>query len=206
MTAIARYLPLFKLRICWLITLSALVGLAAAPEAFSLEKAAFLALATMAAAAAAIALNHYFDMDIDRVMKRTRARPLEEGCTPAAALVSAGALLALSKISDFKGKPLVLSFVYTSCTHTCGTLTASLKEAFATTPMCPWSSGLTEGYLKGFTQAGLKAASWQRPSRIHATRSTKVTGRGQTDFWGFLHTSAIPMTRRPALTSSILYF
>lgn len=34
------------------------------------------------------------------------------------------------KISDFKGKPLVLSFVYTSCAHTCGTLTASLKQAF----------------------------------------------------------------------------
>lgn len=96
MTTIARYLPLFKLRICWLITLSALVGLAAAPEAFSLEKAAFLAIATMAAAAAASALNHYFDMDIDRVMKRTRARPLEEGCTPFAALVSAAALLVLS--------------------------------------------------------------------------------------------------------------
>ena len=96
MTAIAKYLPLFKLRICWLITLSALVGLAAAPEAFSLEKAAFLALATMAAAAAASALNHYFDMDIDRVMKRTRKRPLEEGCTPFAAIISAGALLALS--------------------------------------------------------------------------------------------------------------
>lgn len=96
MTAIAKYVPLFKLRICWLITVSALVGLAAAPGAFSLEKAAFLALATMAAAAAASALNHYFDMDIDRVMKRTRSRPLEEGCTPFAALASAGLLLALS--------------------------------------------------------------------------------------------------------------
>lgn len=95
MTAIARYVPLFKLRICWLITLSALVGLLSAPS-FSLEKAVFLSLATMAAAAAASALNHYFDMDIDRVMKRTRRRPMEEGCTPAAALASAFALLVLS--------------------------------------------------------------------------------------------------------------
>ncbi|CAG1064798.1 heme o synthase [uncultured bacterium] len=95
MTAIAKYVPLFKLRICWLITVSALVGLAAAPG-FSLEKAAFLSVATMAAAAAASALNHYFDMDIDRLMKRTRRRPMEEGCTPFAALASAAGLLALS--------------------------------------------------------------------------------------------------------------
>lgn len=33
-------------------------------------------------------------------------------------------------LSQLYGKPLVLSFVYTSCTHTCGTLTASLKKAF----------------------------------------------------------------------------
>ncbi len=95
MTAIAKYVPLFKLRICWLITVSALVGLAAAPG-FSLEKAAFLSIATMAAAAAASALNHYFDMDIDRLMKRTRRRPMEEGCTPFAALASAAGLLAVS--------------------------------------------------------------------------------------------------------------
>lgn len=96
MILVARYLPLFKLRICWLITVSALVGLMSAPGVFSFEKAAFLALATMAAAAAASAMNHYFDMDIDRVMERTRSRPLEEGCTPFVALASAGLLLALS--------------------------------------------------------------------------------------------------------------
>jgi protoheme IX farnesyltransferase len=95
MTAIAKYVPLFKLRICWLITVSALVGLSAA-HGFSLEKAVFLSVATMAAAAAASALNHYFDMDIDRLMKRTRRRPMEEGCTSFAALASAAVLLALS--------------------------------------------------------------------------------------------------------------
>lgn len=34
------------------------------------------------------------------------------------------------KLSEFRGRPLVLSFVYSTCTHTCGTLTASLREAF----------------------------------------------------------------------------
>lgn len=33
-------------------------------------------------------------------------------------------------LGELYGKPLVLSFIYTSCTHTCGTLTASLKRAF----------------------------------------------------------------------------
>lgn len=94
--AAARYLPLFKLRICSLITVSALAGLLLSPGAFPPGRAAFLALATLAAAAAASALNHYFDRDIDRVMQRTRSRPLEQGCSPRVALVSAAALLALS--------------------------------------------------------------------------------------------------------------
>lgn len=33
-------------------------------------------------------------------------------------------------MSAFHGKPLVLSFVYSSCAHTCGTLTESLRDAF----------------------------------------------------------------------------
>jgi len=98
MAAIAMYLPLFKLRICYLITASALVGLLSSPGAFPVGRAAFLALATLAAAAAASALNHYFDRDIDRVMRRTRSRPLEQGCSPFAALVFAASLLLLSVV------------------------------------------------------------------------------------------------------------
>ncbi len=33
-------------------------------------------------------------------------------------------------LSELYGKPLVLSFIYTTCEHTCGTLTASLRKAF----------------------------------------------------------------------------
>src|SRR3972149_10908667 len=35
-------------------------------------------------------------------------------------------------LSELYGRPVVLSFIYTSCTHTCGTLTASLRKAFET--------------------------------------------------------------------------
>lgn len=50
------------------------------------------------------------------------------------------------KISDFKGKPLVLSFVYTSCAHTCGTLTESLKAAFEGQGLGEKFAALTVGF------------------------------------------------------------
>ncbi len=77
---VAKYLPLFKLRICSLITFSAIVGLiATSSEGLSFGKMAFLVAATMLAAASASAFNHYFDSDIDAVMARTRKRPLPSG-------------------------------------------------------------------------------------------------------------------------------
>lgn len=50
------------------------------------------------------------------------------------------------KIGDFKGKPLVVSFVYTSCSHTCGTLTASLKQAFEGQGLGAKFNALTVGF------------------------------------------------------------
>ncbi|HEY4707302.1 MAG TPA: heme o synthase [Thermodesulfobacteriota bacterium] len=96
MALIAKYLPLFKLRICWLITLSAVVGLAAAPSSAAPMTIAFLALATLTSSAAASALNHYFDRDIDAVMKRTSGRPLAGGSSPLVAPIAAIVLLAVS--------------------------------------------------------------------------------------------------------------
>lgn len=77
---IKEYLPLFKLRICSLITVSAIVGLVATQTGgVSLSKLFFLIVATMLASMAASAFNHYFDSDIDSVMKRTKRRPLPSG-------------------------------------------------------------------------------------------------------------------------------
>lgn len=74
------YLPLFKLRICSLITFSAIVGLLAGQtHGFNLTKFIALIFATMLASAGASAFNHYFDSDIDAVMARTRSRPLPTG-------------------------------------------------------------------------------------------------------------------------------
>lgn len=98
MGVVKQYLPLFKLRICSLITFSAIVGLFATSSSFSLGRMAFLVAATMLAAASASAFNHYFDSDIDAVMERTRKRPLASGQIAGSklVLVMAAGLFALS--------------------------------------------------------------------------------------------------------------
>lgn len=74
------YLPLFKLRISLLITFSAVVGLISTSSGdISIKNALLLIIVTMMASAGASAFNHYFDMDIDSVMERTRKRPIPSG-------------------------------------------------------------------------------------------------------------------------------
>lgn len=74
------YLPLFKLRISMLITFSAVVGLISTSSGdISIKNALLLIIVTMMASAGASAFNHYFDMDIDSVMERTRKRPIPSG-------------------------------------------------------------------------------------------------------------------------------
>lgn len=101
---IGRYLELFKLRICSLITFSAIVGLiATASPGATLGTAAFLVAATMLAAASASAFNHYFDSDIDSVMKRTSSRPLPSGAVAGSkyVLLAAAGLFLLSIAVSF---------------------------------------------------------------------------------------------------------
>jgi len=78
--SLKHYFPLFKFRICSLITFSAVVGLiATSSDSVSISNVVFLILATMMASSSASAFNHYFDMDIDAVMKRTQKRPIPSG-------------------------------------------------------------------------------------------------------------------------------
>lgn len=102
---IKRYLPLFKLRICSLITFSAIVGLIAAQSRdFAFGKLMFLVVATMLASTSASAFNHYFDSDIDAIMKRTKKRPLPSGglVNSRTVLLIAVALFAASLLVSFK--------------------------------------------------------------------------------------------------------
>lgn len=109
---IKSYLPLFKLRICSLITFSAIVGLIAAQSGgVSIGKVFFLIVATMLASAAASAFNHYFDSDIDSVMKRTKRRPLPSGgvINPKAVLVISAVFFLLSILISVKALNIMVA-------------------------------------------------------------------------------------------------
>jgi protoheme IX farnesyltransferase len=70
------YLSLFKIRICSLITFSAVVGLISAKGGVSAAAVFFLSVSTMLASMGASAFNHLWDSDIDGLMRRTTGRPL----------------------------------------------------------------------------------------------------------------------------------
>ncbi len=120
--AIRGYLPLFKIRICSLIALSAVVGLVSVSSApVSGASLFFLVLATMMSSAGASAFNHYYDLDIDSLMKRTTARPLPAGTAGspkvvlliAVLLFAASILVSLRALNHMVGLHLFLGgFVY----------------------------------------------------------------------------------------------
>jgi heme o synthase len=76
-------LALFKLRIGFMIMLTALVGLAVTPgPAPGGLKTLVLAFAVLVASASAGAFNQYYERDVDRLMARTRGRPFVTGALP----------------------------------------------------------------------------------------------------------------------------
>lgn len=104
-TGVKNYLPLFKFRICSLITFSAVVGLISTSAGnINMIGIAFLSIATLMASAGASAFNNYYDMDIDAVMKRTQKRPIPSGSVYASKkiLFIAGMLLVASIFVSFK--------------------------------------------------------------------------------------------------------
>jgi len=76
-------LGLFKLRIGFMIMVSALVGLAVTPgPAAGALKLLALGFAVLIASASAGAFNQYYERDHDRLMRRTRGRPFVTGALP----------------------------------------------------------------------------------------------------------------------------
>jgi len=83
-------LGLFKLRIGFMIMVTALVGLAITPgPAPGGFKVLVLAFAVLVASASAGAFNQYYERDGDRLMTRTRGRPFVTGALIAVLLVVA---------------------------------------------------------------------------------------------------------------------
>jgi protoheme IX farnesyltransferase len=88
-------LELMKLRISFMIALTAVTGYGAVADEVRLVPALALVAAMVLGSGASAVFNHVWDRDIDARMKRTRGRPLATGATtPAAALTLAGALMA----------------------------------------------------------------------------------------------------------------
>lgn len=104
MPAIKTYLIVLKLRIGVAVAFSAVAGyfITADKGEFNLFRLITLFLMTMTASAGAGAFNHYFDRDIDSIMKRTRVRPIPFGdISPRKVLILANLLLLISVLLSF---------------------------------------------------------------------------------------------------------
>lgn len=90
------YVQLFKLRIAVMIALTAVMGYVAMAPSVSLIKMVALVVAMMLGSASSAIFNHFYDQDIDRLMKRTASRPFASGQVdrPVAVLLLAAVLLA----------------------------------------------------------------------------------------------------------------
>ncbi|MDX1540134.1 MAG: heme o synthase [Geminicoccaceae bacterium] len=92
------YWTLLKPNVMSLVVFSAAVGLALAPVAVHPVLALVAVLAVGTAAGAAAAINNSYDVDIDRLMTRTRRRPTAVGRIPAAEALAFGIALAIGSI------------------------------------------------------------------------------------------------------------
>src|SRR5260221_4984790 len=77
------YVLLLKPRVMSLVVFTALVGMVIAPVGINPVIGAISLLAIAVGAGAAGALNMWYDSDIDRLMRRTRGRPIPAGRLPA---------------------------------------------------------------------------------------------------------------------------
>ncbi|MCC6777785.1 MAG: protoheme IX farnesyltransferase [Hyphomicrobiales bacterium] len=101
LAAINMTVTLLKLRIGVAIAASALAGIAAANgPTLRWWQIVGLSLAVLGASGAAGAFNHYYERDLDRLMRRTRSRPFASGALQASPWWLAGflALLAASLV------------------------------------------------------------------------------------------------------------
>ncbi|MGE5475514.1 MAG: heme o synthase [Bacteroidales bacterium] len=113
-------LELMKLRISVMIALTAVTGYAAVTDHVDAGYALLLGAAMVLGSGASAVFNHVWDRDIDRLMSRTRHRPLATGLTPpghalalAAALLAAGLGLAALALNWVVALHLFLgAFVY----------------------------------------------------------------------------------------------
>ena len=116
--AVSDYLALLKPRVMSLVIFTALTGMVIAPAHLHPLLAAVSLLAIAVGAGAAGALNMWFDADIDRIMRRTRGRPVPMGrVTPGEALgfgatLSVGAVTVLGFAANYLAAALLAFTIF----------------------------------------------------------------------------------------------
>ncbi len=109
-------LGLFKLRIGFMIMITALVGVAVTPgPSIGWVKMAVMALSVLLSSASAGAFNQYYERDTDHLMARTRGRAFVTGSlksSPAWLVVMALMLLASVAIAAWVINPVSAAFVF----------------------------------------------------------------------------------------------
>jgi protoheme IX farnesyltransferase len=88
------YVALLKPRVMSLVVFTALVGILSAPALLHPVLAAIALLCIAVGAGASGALNMWYDADIDRLMRRTRSRPVPAGRVDAGEALGFGIVLA----------------------------------------------------------------------------------------------------------------
>ena len=92
------YVVLLKPRVMSLVVFTALTGLLCAGKPINPVLAGVAVLAIAVGAGASGALNMWYDADIDRLMRRTRARPVPAGRVQAADALATGIVLSLLSV------------------------------------------------------------------------------------------------------------
>jgi len=109
-------LGLFKLRIGFMIMITALVGLAVTPgPAIGLVKMVVMALTVLVSSASAGAFNQYYERDTDHLMARTRGRAFVTGSlpsSPAWLILMAVMLVASVSVAAWVINPVSAAFVF----------------------------------------------------------------------------------------------
>jgi protoheme IX farnesyltransferase len=92
------YVVLLKPRVMSLVVFTALTGLLCADKPINPVLGAVAVLAIAVGAGASGALNMWYDADIDRLMRRTRARPVPAGRVQASDALATGIVLSLLSV------------------------------------------------------------------------------------------------------------
>jgi heme o synthase len=99
LATVADYVALLKPRVMSLVLFTGVAGLVLAPGSIHVATAFSALLAIAVGAGASGALNMAYDADIDRLMSRTRLRPVPRGAIPAGSAAAFGTTLAVGAVT-----------------------------------------------------------------------------------------------------------